>query len=48
MDGLKGRGHALYLLNELEQKRARNPAGFDLHQSLAALRERVAKSAGNQ
>ena len=49
MDGLKGgRGHALYLLNELEQKRALNLEGFDLNQSLAALRERVARFAGNQ
>lgn len=49
MDGLKGgRGHALYLLRELEQKRARNPEGFDLNQSLAGLRERVARLAGDQ
>jgi len=49
MDGLKnGRHHALYLLNELEQKRALKPEGFDLNQSLADLRERVAKLAGNQ
>jgi hypothetical protein len=49
MDGLKnGRHHALYLLNELEQKRALNPAGFDLNQSLADLRERVTRLAGNQ
>jgi hypothetical protein len=49
MDGLKnGRHHALYLLNELEQKRARNQEGFDLNQSLVDLRERVARLAGNQ
>lgn len=49
MDGLKGgRSHALYLLNELEQKRARNREGFDLTQSLAGLRERIARFAGNQ
>jgi hypothetical protein len=49
MDGLKGgRRHALYLLNELEQKRAQNPEGFDLNQSLAVLRERIARFAGNQ
>jgi hypothetical protein len=49
MDGLKAdRSRALYLLNELEQKRARNPEGFDLNQSLATLRERIAWFAGNQ
>ena len=49
MDGLKnGRHHALYLLNELEQKRARNQEGFDLNQSLVDLRERIAKLGGNQ
>ena len=49
MDGLKnGRGHALYLVNAIEQERARDPKNFDLNQSLAALRERVAKLAGNQ
>jgi len=49
MDGLKGgRRHALYLLNELEQKRARNQEGFNLNQSLADLRERIATFAGNQ
>jgi hypothetical protein len=48
MDGLKnGRHHALYLLNELEQKRARNQEGFDLNQSLTDLRERLARLAGN-
>jgi hypothetical protein len=48
MDGLKGgRSHALYLLNELEQKRVRNPEGFDLNQSLAGLRERIARFADN-
>ena len=49
MEGLKGgRSHALYLFNELEQKRARNPEGFDLNQSLVGLRERIARLAGNQ
>jgi len=49
MDGLKGgRRHALYLLNELEQKRARNQEGFNLNQFLADLRERIATFAGNQ
>lgn len=49
MDGLKGgRNRTLYLLNELEQKSARNPQGFDLNQSLADLRERVARLAGDQ
>lgn len=49
MDGLKnGRRHVLYLLNELEQKRARNQEGFDLNQSVATLRERVAGLAGRQ
>jgi hypothetical protein len=49
MDGLKnGRHHALYLLNELEQKRALKPEGFDLNQSLVDLRERIARLAGNQ
>jgi hypothetical protein len=49
MDGLKGgRRHALYLLKELEQKRALHPEGFDLNQSLAVLRERIARFAGNQ
>jgi hypothetical protein len=49
MDGLKGgRSRTLYLLNELEQKRTRNPEGFDLNQSLAGLRERIARFAGNQ
>ncbi len=49
MEGLKnGRGHALYLLNDIEQQRLRNPADFDLGRSLAALRERVANLAGNQ
>ena len=49
MDGLKGgRRHALYLLDELEQKRARNQEGFDLNQSLTDLRERVAGLAGHQ
>ncbi len=49
LEGLKsGRHHAVYLLNDLEAKRARNPEGFDLNQSLTALRERAARLAGNQ
>jgi len=49
MDGLKNsRHHVLYLLKELEQKRALKPEGLDLNQSLVDLRERVAGLAGKQ
>ena len=49
MDGLKsGRGHALYLLNEIEKERMRDPKRFDLHRSLTALTERIAKLVSNQ
>jgi hypothetical protein len=49
MDGLKaGRSMTIFGLNDLEQKRARDPNGFDLKQSLAKLRERIARFAGPQ
>jgi len=48
MEGLKlARSHALYQLNDLERKLKDNPGGFDLSQSLSALRDRVAKMVGN-
>lgn len=49
MDGLKhGRIMTIYGLNDLEHKHARDPNGFDLKQSLAKLRERIARFAGPQ
>jgi hypothetical protein len=49
MDGLKaGRSMTIFGLNDLEQRRARDPNGFDLKQSLAKLRERIARFAGPQ
>jgi hypothetical protein len=49
MEGLKsGRGHALYLLKDLEVKHTPHRESSDLHQSLRALMERIARLAGNQ
>lgn len=49
MDGLKaGRRMTIFGLNDLEQKRASDPNGFDAKQSLARLRERIARFAGPQ
>jgi len=49
MEGLKsGRGHAPYLLKDLEVKHTPHRESSDLHQSLRALMERIARLAGNQ
>jgi len=49
MQGLTtGRGHVLYLLKDLQVKALSSREPVDLNQSLRALRERVAKLAGNQ
>jgi hypothetical protein len=48
MDGLRmTRSSVVYQLNEVGQKLARNEEGFDLNQSLARVRERLAQFAGN-
>lgn len=49
MYGLKGgRGEAISLINTVERERARDLKSLDLNQSLADLRERVARLVGSQ